>query len=167
MDLSIKDAYVAGCIGRVVELHARFYKRLVDFGLPFEARVAAEMAAFFQRYEAGRDGVWLAVNGDEEIHGCVAIDASHLARGGAVHLRWFICSDATRGTGIGGQLLARAMAHCDAIAAPGVELWTFEGLGAARRLYERHGFCLVHQQTGAQWGREVMEQRFERRRVPP
>jgi hypothetical protein len=42
-----------------------------------------------------------------------------------------------------------------------VYLNTFEGLQAARRLYEQGGFRPVEQRRGAQWGREVVEQRFE------
>jgi hypothetical protein len=41
---------------------------------------------------------------------------------------------------------------------------TFEGLDAARHLYEAAGFRLLAQAPGAQWGRVVNEQRFERTR---
>ena len=44
-----------------------------------------------------------------------------------------------------------------------IYLNTFEGLDAARHLYEKAGFRLVHQGKGTQWGKEVDEQRFERR----
>jgi hypothetical protein len=37
---------------------------------------------------------------------------------------------------------------------------SFEGLGAARHLYEKRGFRLVEQRRGKQWGTEVNEQRF-------
>ena len=41
-------------------------------------------------------------------------------------------------------------------------LWTFKGLDAARHLYERHGFRLAEEYAGAQWGVNLVEQRFER-----
>jgi len=44
-----------------------------------------------------------------------------------------------------------------------VYLDTFEGLVAARHLYEKFGFRLVHERSGTQWGAEVVEQRFELR----
>jgi GNAT superfamily N-acetyltransferase len=160
MNLVVKAGYSAGCIGRVAELHARFYSRLVNFGLPFEAKVAREMADFLEQFQEGRDGIWLAMHGDE-IHGSVVIDGSHASEQGA-HLRWFITSNEVRGTGIGSQLLSCAMAHCAAQRFQSVYLWTFEGLAAARHLYEKHGFQLVHQQSGSQWGQVVNEQRFER-----
>ena len=67
-----------------------------------------------------------------------------------------------RGSGVGGVLMRQAMDFCDARGYRRTYLWTFEGLNAARRLYERHGFQLVHQARGTQWGTEVNEQRFER-----
>lgn len=160
MNLTIQQGYVTGCIGRIAGLHADFYSRLVGFGVHFEARVARELANFCEQHQPGRDGLWLALDDDGSVHGSVVIDGAHAQTHGA-HLRWFIASDATRGTGIGSQLLERAMAHCVAQGFQRVHLSTFEGLDAARHLYEKHGFQLVHQQVGAQWGREVNEQRFE------
>ena len=42
-------------------------------------------------------------------------------------------------------------------------LSTFAGLAAARHLYETRGFVLAEEKVGAQWGRELVEQRFVRR----
>lgn len=163
MKLVIREGYALGCIGRVTALHAHFYSRHAGFGLAFEARVAREMAAFLEHYKAGSDGLWLAFDG-EEIHGCVAIQGAK-AKGEAANLRWFITSELTRGSGIGGQLLASALAHCDQQGFETVSLHTFAGLDAARHLYEKHGFRLMEQQAGSQWGAQVQEQRFERRRT--
>ena len=159
MTLTIEQGYAPGCIGRITELHADFYGRLVGFGLPFEAKVAHGLVAFFEQYQAGRDGIWLAVDGSR-ILGSIAIDGSRAEEEGA-HLRWFIASEETRGTRIGSRLIERAMEHCIAQGFRRVYLWTFEGLEVARHLYERHGFRLVHQQAGDQWGKQVNEQRFE------
>lgn len=141
-------------------MHARFYSAHAGFGLYFESRVARELAAFCERYEEGCDGLWLAVL-DGQVEGAIAIDGQHADQEGA-HLRWFISSDRLRGSGIGGRLLAHALEFCDARCYRTTFLWTFEGLLAARHLYEKHGFRLVHQQPGRQWGSEVLEQRFER-----
>ena len=54
------------------------------------------------------------------------------------------------------------MVFCQSRRYQHVYLWTFEGLHAARHLYDKAGFRLVRQQRGTQWGREVTEQRFER-----
>jgi GNAT superfamily N-acetyltransferase len=161
MSTTIREGYGPGCIGRIAELHASYYHRTAGFGLAFERKVALELADFCDRYVAGRDGLWLAL-GDGRIEGSIAIDGSHAARDGA-HLRRFIVSDAARGRGVGGRLLDAAMAFCCARDYDRACLWTFEGLDAARHLYEKAGFGLVHPQRGRQWGTEVNEQRFERR----
>ena len=44
---------------------------------------------------------------------------------------------------------------------PHVYLKTFEGLNAARHLYEQAGFKLVQEQLASTWGLEIKEQRFE------
>lgn len=152
--------YRPGCIGQVVALHAAYYARRVGFGLPFEARVASGMVEFLQRYDPQRDGLWLCMDGDRVL-GSIAIDGLHHADEGA-HLRWFIVADGARGQGLGHELMAAAMGFCERRAYRRVYLWTFEGLDAARHLYEQHGFRLDLQQPGSQWGREVNEQRFVR-----
>ncbi|MFM9887187.1 MAG: GNAT family N-acetyltransferase [Burkholderiales bacterium] len=159
MNIAIHNGYLPGCIGRVAELHARYYHQLTGFGVHFEAKVARELAEFCERYDGHRDGLWLAVENDV-VEGSIAIDGSHADQDGA-HLRWFITSAQVRGMGIGNTLLAEAMAYCRSQRYDHVYLWTFDGLGAARHLYEKFGFRLVHQQRGRQWGSEVDEQRFE------
>jgi GNAT superfamily N-acetyltransferase len=159
MRVSVEKGYMPGCIGRICELHARYYFKLAGFGLPFESKVARELAEFCTRYDDRRDGLWLAVY-DGHVHGSVAIDGVH-ADGEGAHLRWFITSDEIRGTGAGNAMIGTALNFCKSRGYQRVYLWTFAGLNVARYLYEKFGFKLVHQQRGAQWGVEVDEQRFE------
>ena len=69
------------------------------------------------------------------------------------HLRWFILDDGCRGSGVGRQLLAEAVAYCDRLGFAATRLWTFKGLDAARKLYESVGFQLVREEAGEQWVR--------------
>lgn len=161
--VDITLGYTPGCIGRITALHASYYARHAGFGLAFEARVARELAAFCERLEAERDGLWL-VTLDGRIEGSIAIDGLHGHDDAGAHLRWFIVSDALRGRGAGRALLQRAMDFVDERRYGRTVLDTFEGLDAARHLYEAAGFVLVQQAAGAQWGRVVNEQRFERKR---
>lgn len=161
MTQALHKGYLPGSIGSIVTLHALYYSHVAGFGLPFESKVARELTLFCEQYDEARDGLWLAVH-DGQIVGSVAIDGSHAGEDGA-HLRWFIVADAMRGQGIGTALLAAAMEFCRSRNHGQVYLWTFEGLDAARHLYEKTGFRLVFQQQGAQWGVTVNEQRFELR----
>ena len=67
-----------------------------------------------------------------------------------------------RGQGVGRALLAEAVTFCVRQGFAEIQLWTFQGLDAARRLYETHGFSLTVDKAGRQWGSEVIEQKFAR-----
>lgn len=157
--VEINKGYRPGVIGRVIELHGEYYHAHWSFGAFFEAKVACELAEFFRGYDAERDGFWTAAVGGR-VEGSIAIDGLHAADEGA-HLRWFIMSDELRGRGIGTRLLHAAVDFCRSRRYPRVYLWTFEGLHAARYLYEQAGFALFEQHRGAQWGTDVTEQHFE------
>lgn len=158
-DVEIVKGYVPGSIGRVTELHGTYYHQHWSFSLFFELRVATELAEFLGRYDQQRDCFWIAIQGGR-IEGSIAIDGLNAEETGA-HLRWFIVSDALRGKGIGKQLIDTAIRFCHGMGYKLVYLCTFEGLNAARHLYEKVGLRLVEQQKGSQWGTEVNEQRFE------
>jgi GNAT superfamily N-acetyltransferase len=160
-DVEIATGYVPGAIGRIAELHGRYYHEHWQFGVFFEAKVATELAEFLARYDGRRDRFW-TVSLADSIEGSVTIDGIHADRDGA-HLRWFIVSDALRGRGIGNRLMDAAVDFCRARGYRKVHLWTFAGLNAARHLYEKAGFQLVDERRGAQWGTETTEQRFELR----
>lgn len=76
-----------------------------------------------------------------------------------------ILDDSCRGSGIGRRLLNEALAFCDSQGFAAVQLWTFSGLNAARRLYESFGFTLHKEWQGDQWGRMMTEQQFSRQQA--
>ncbi|CAN5677852.1 hypothetical protein BH09PSE5_BH09PSE5_47920 [soil metagenome] len=161
-DIQIHFGYLPGVIGRCTEMHARYYSREVGFGQFFESKVALGMAEFSSRLDEPINGLWVATQGDR-IVGTLAIDGQDLGEQTA-HLRWFIVDDGVRGAGVGRLLMTEAMAFCDQNAFDATQLWTFQGLDAARRLYEQFGFTLAQEMPGTQWGSEVTEQRFSRPR---
>lgn len=164
--IELQQGYQPGVVGRVAEMHARFYSRTVGFGQFFESLVATGMAEFVSRLDSPRNGLWVAVQ-EERIVGSVAIDggdAGHDNAHAIAHLRWFIVDDGLRGAGVGRTLLTAALAYCDSQQFAATHLWTFQGLDAARRLYEDVGFVLEQERPGQQWGAEVVEQRFIRQR---
>ncbi|WP_162041288.1 helix-turn-helix domain-containing GNAT family N-acetyltransferase [Undibacterium sp. YM2] len=159
-DTYIQSGYHPGILGRVVEMHARYYARYAGFGHFFEAKVASGIAEFAGRLENPGNQLWFAIR-DNIILGSIAIDAEDLG-GNIAHLRWFIVDDELRGSGIGRRLLAEAISFCDRQQFSEIHLWTFKGLDAARRLYEEAGFVLLEEFRGQQWGEEVLEQKFSR-----
>ncbi|MBU9553651.1 bifunctional helix-turn-helix transcriptional regulator/GNAT family N-acetyltransferase [Burkholderia multivorans] len=157
----ILEGYQPGCIGDIAGLHSRFYAEHWGFGAFFEKRVATELAAFAATLPAEGRALWLCMD-DGRAVASLAIDGD--AATGVAHLRWFIVSDALRGTGIGRQLMTRAMRFVDDYPFRETYLRTFKGLDSARHLYESFGFTLDSEAEGAQWGTTVTEQRFVRQR---
>jgi GNAT superfamily N-acetyltransferase len=156
----VSKGYVPGCIGRIAELHAVYYAEHAGFGVFFESKVARELGAFCENYQEERDGLWVVKIGDT-IQGSIVIDGSKAGIDGA-HLRWFIMSDVYRGAGYGNALLSTAVEFCRIRNYNHVYLWTFHGLDAAGHLYRKFGFKIAAEHHGTQWGREVIEQRYER-----
>ena len=152
------SGYLPGAIGRITELHATYYHEHWGFGRYFESKVATELSEFLSRYDKNRDGFWtICRNG--RVEGSLAIDGIKAESQGA-HLRWFILSAKLRGQGFGNTLMENAVGFCQDRAYHRVYLWTFEGLDAARHLYEKYGFRLAEEFEGTQWGTTVVEQKF-------
>ena len=158
--ISLVTGYQPGAIGRIAQMHGEYYARNHDFGAFFEGKVASGVAEFATRLSSPVNQIWLAMR-EGKIVGSVAIDGEDLGQQQA-HLRWFILDDSCRGTGIGRRLLSEAMAFCDSRQFSAVQLWTFKGLDAARKLYESFGFTLTREWQGDQWGKMMTEQQFTR-----
>ncbi|WP_428687252.1 helix-turn-helix domain-containing GNAT family N-acetyltransferase [Roseibium sp.] len=158
----IAEGYQTGMIGDVAALHARTHGPIVGMGPAFESVVSRAMAEFMPRIGNPVNNSWSIVDNGEVI-GSISIDGEDLGNNVA-HLRWFILSERLRGKGLGKKLLAKALEHCDAHGFDEIHLWTLKGLAAARSLYESHGFELVDEYVGNQWGKAVTEQKFIRKR---
>jgi len=160
--IEIVPGYRPGLIARITEMHARYYAREHGLGRRFESLVAGGLADFCNRPDSPRNAIWTARRGGE-IVGSLAIDGEDLGADIA-HLRWFIVDDSARGGGAGKKLLDAALAFADERGFAETQLSTFSGLDAARHLYESRGFVLVEEHAGTHWGKELLEQRFTRRR---
>ncbi len=159
--VAITEGYAPGALAAVVGLHMDYYGPCWGFGLPFEAKVAQDLAAFLSRLDPARDLFVVARDDAGAVLGSISVDGARPGTTDA-HLRWFIVADAARGTGLGRRLLFQAMAFCDDRRVARTYLTTFAGLDAARHLYENVGFALVSTSDLDQWSGGVREQRFER-----
>jgi GNAT superfamily N-acetyltransferase len=157
-DFHITNGYAPGAIGRVVEMHGRYYAAEWGFGPQFETEVAAELAAFMGRYNPAKDGFWLAWNGDRIV---ASVTLDHAGEDDAARVRWFVAEPELQGSGIGGALFRGLLAFAKETRQDRVYLWTFEGLTAARRIYDRAGFVLTEECLENDWGPEITAQRME------
>lgn len=172
--IEIRAGWVPGAIGRVVELHGRYYSRHWKLDGRFEAEVAHELGAFMGRCDPARDGFWTALQG-EAVLGAIAMDGGGgelgAAGGGApedaVRLRWFILDEACQAQGTGRRLLREAMDFSVRAGYRRVFLWTMDGLAAARRLYDDWGFRETERFADTDWGDAVVHLRLEKALAPP
>lgn len=153
----IVPGYIPGSLAASCALQTRYYARHHNFGAVFESRRMRDMGDFLDCYDATRDGIWLVVDGGH-VRGSIVIDGG--SESGSGQLRWFIVDEELHSRQMGQRLMEAAMRFCRSRYRR-VFLDTFVGLDAARRLYDRHGFKLMHEYTSTEWGPPVLEQRFE------
>ena len=161
-EVALVAGYQPGLIARITQMHALYYARESGFGQRFESLVARGLSEFCDRLDKPVNRIWTAMHAGE-IVGSVAMDGEDLGENIA-HLRWFIVDDSVRGSGAGRKLLSAALDFADRQEFAQTHLWAFSGLSAARHLYESHGFECVQEWAGDQWGKQVMEQKFVRKR---
>ena len=151
--------YYPGVVGKITELHAVYYHENWGFDVSFETQVGSELSEFVNRFDEDRDGLWIATK-KGVFTGAIAIDGDNAFTDGA-RLRWFIVAPDFQKSGIGKVLILQAVEFCKRKGFPNVYLWTFEGLDAARRLYEAVDFRLCEEHEIDQWGQIIKEQKFE------
>jgi GNAT superfamily N-acetyltransferase len=151
--------YYPGVSGKIIQLHATYYHVHWGLDITFETQVARELSDFLARFDPAQDGFWVARR-NHRFAGSVSIDAEQSGREG-VRLRWFIVDPEFQNFGVGATLIDRAIEFCRRAHHRKIFLWTFQGLDAARRLYERRGFRLIAEHSVNQWGTWVNEQKFE------
>ena len=151
------SGYRPGGLAKLCAMQTEYYARDWGFGHIYESVVASDIAEFLKRYDARRHFVQLVLQAGE-VKGGIVIDSRD---GKQAQLHWFILHDELRGLGAGRRLMTAAMDFVKMRRIPHVYLNTFEGLNAARHLYEEAGFKLVHEQLASTWGLEIKEQRFE------
>ncbi len=157
--MDISDRYFPGIIGDITKLHADYYSKNWNFRLFFEAKVATELSEFLNRFDKNRDCIWL-LQINEKVVGSIIIDGIKSKELGA-RLRWFIIDSDYQGKGNGNLLMEKAIIFCKEKNYERLYLLTFEGLDAARHLYEKHGFKISKECENTQWGKNLKEQMFE------
>jgi DNA-binding MarR family transcriptional regulator/N-acetylglutamate synthase-like GNAT family acetyltransferase len=148
-----------GDMGAVVQLHGELYAHEYHWDERFEALVAGIVARFVERFDARREGCWIAeVNGD-------VVGSVFLVRRSATvgQLRLLIVHPKARGLGIGERLVAECVRFARQAGYRTVRLWTNSVLLAARHIYEKAGFRLVHKERHHSFGHDLVGETWELR----
>ena len=89
------SGYLPGAIGRVAELHGRYYHEHRGFDLFSESKVATELSEFLCRFNQARDGFWI-VSVEGKIVGSIAIEFCRRGEFNRVYLWTFAGLNAAR-----------------------------------------------------------------------
>ena len=144
----VRAGYEPGAIGRIGELHGRYYAAAWGSGAAFEMQVLRGVCDFIEAYDPRTHVLLTAHAGDVPI-GSAAVLA--VPESGHAQLRFVIVDPAWQGRGAGRALLQAALAWCRERRVATCFLWTVEGLPASRTMYERAGFHVVERVDDARY----------------
>ena len=155
-DISIRTSLRAGDMGYVIYLHGSLYHLEYQYGVEFEHYVAKGLNEFYQHYDVAKDRLWIAEHKNKMV-GFILL----MHREEAAQLRYFIIEPAYRGIGLGKKLICLFMDFLQEAGYASAYLWTTRELSAAAALYTRHGFTLTEEKESENFGKKVIEQRYD------
>jgi DNA-binding MarR family transcriptional regulator/predicted N-acetyltransferase YhbS len=142
-----------GDYGWVVQRHGALYGEH-GWDASFEALVARVVADFAGGHDPLREAAWIAEVAGRPVGSvfCVRNDDT------TAQLRLLIVDPAARCMGIGEALVDACIGFARDAGYRRLRLWTNSTLAAARRIYQRAGFELVHEETSPRFGQDFTEQ---------
>jgi len=155
--LQVRDHLNPVDVEGVVRLHGSIYGSEYGFDPTFETYVAEPLGRFAARQTA-REGIWL-VEESGSLKGSIAI-VEHSRP--SAQLRWFLLHPDLRGLGLGRMLVEEALSFSRSKGYDSVFLWTLSILVVAARIYRQAGFTLAEEKESLLWGRQLVEQRYQK-----
>src|SRR5690606_37452645 len=148
-----------GGMGWVVHRRGVLYNREYGWDETFEALVAEIVAAFVRDYDPRRERCWIAEKEGENVGSVFLV--KHPEREGVAKLRLMLVEPHARGLGIGRRLVQECTRFGQQVGCRRITLWTNGVLAAARRIYEREGYRLVHQEPHRSFGHDLVSETWE------
>jgi GNAT superfamily N-acetyltransferase len=147
-----------GDLGWVVQRHGALYATEYGWDGSFEAMAARIVADYAGAHDPRRENAWIAEVDGEPVGSifCVRAD-EHTAK-----LRLLFVEPAARGMGVGSTLVDACVRFASRAGYREIVLFTHDVLTDARRIYQRAGFTLDHEERRPAYGQDLVHQYWRR-----
>jgi DNA-binding MarR family transcriptional regulator/N-acetylglutamate synthase-like GNAT family acetyltransferase len=143
-----------GDMGWVVHRHGALYAQEYGWNAEFEGLVAEIVVKFVRSYDPRRERCWIAER-DGEIAGFVFLVKKSAT---VAQLRMLIVEPWARGLGLGRRLVHECTVFARAKGYRKITLWTQSNLVAARGIYRKEGYRMVHSAQHHSFGHDLTEE---------
>ena len=149
--------HAPGDMGWIVHRQAILYAEEYGWDGTYEALAAEIVAQFIRNYDPKRERAWVAEKDGERIGAVfVAKESDEIAR-----LRLLHVEREARGVGIGKRLVEECIRFARQAGYKKMTLWTQSILHAARGIYKKAGFQIVHERKHHSFGKNLTAETWE------
>jgi DNA-binding MarR family transcriptional regulator/GNAT superfamily N-acetyltransferase len=159
-DIQIKTDFEQGDLGFIIQVHGELYRYEFDYGIEFEQYVTIGLAEFIKLYDPKKSRIWMCTHNFNRIGFILVLD-----RGNEIaQLRYFFVFPEYRSIGLGNELMRLLVEFLKEKDYSECYLWTTNDLLPAGNLYLKYGFELVEEKPSVNFGKNLVEQKYNLKR---